>query len=591
MTQDIASTETFLTSIVAEKIDLTVSFFDYQLIADQPVLLSALMGVFFGCVLLFSLSRLLFLSSFFQQEDYDAKRFFKRLFVKLSLIDKRLISLLIIGVVSLSFLDLGDYARHVYYGVLSLLFIVITVRDVHLFKTMKKRAVVTQRLRRISIASYIIAALVFIPIWGMVAVDGVINAQIIALIIFIQILPLCMIVGNALLWPYETIIQRRFRNEAIAKLGSLNPDVIGITGSYGKTSVKHILAHVLNQVTPTLATPGSVNTVMGITRVIREKLGQHHKFFIAEMGAYGIGSIKRLCDFCPPNHGILTAVGNAHYERFKSVENVAQAKFELFQAVYKEEGYFVVNADQVDEKFIKAHVTDYADKLVLVSRDKSKKIDKKTIDFVIENVETDVNGLRITIFEKETNEKHLLTVPLFGDHQINNCVAAFALCRKLGVPATTLVASFKTVPQIKHRLEVKRIDNGPDLIDDAYNSNPKGFASALDVLDLLGQAAKKKNKNARRILLTPGMVELGDLHDEKHIEIAKIALETCDEILLVRPERFQAFSDICDQMKRGYKTFPSFFEAKKWLDDNTYTDDIVLYENDLPDLYESTVCL
>lgn len=591
MTQEILETEKITTHILADKIDMAVSFFDYQLIADQPLLLSGLMGVFFGCVLLFSLSRLLFLSSFFQQEDYDAKRFFKRLFVKLSLIDKRLSITVLVAVISLSFIDLGVYTHHAYYGALSALFIASMMRDMYLFKTMKKRAVVTQRLRRILIVSYVLSALLFIPIWGMVVINTAINAQIIALIVFIQILPLCMIVGNVLLWPYEAFIQGRFRREAVAKLASLNPDVIGITGSYGKTSVKHILAHVLNQVTPTLATPGSVNTVMGITRVIREKLGQHHKFFIAEMGAYGIGSIKRLCDFCPPNHGILTAVGNAHYERFKSVENVAQAKFELFQAVYKEEGYFVVNADQVDEKFIETHVTDYADKLVLVSRDKTKKIDKKTIDFVIENVETDVNGLRITIFEKETKENHLLTVPLFGDHQINNCVAAFALCRKLGVPSTTLVASFKTVPQIKHRLEVKRITNGPDLIDDAYNSNPKGFASALDVLDLLGQAAKKKNKNARRVLLTPGMVELGDLHDEKHIEIAKIALETCDEILLVRPERFQAFSDICDQMKRDYKTFPSFFEAKKWLDENTHTDDIVLYENDLPDLYESTVNL
>src|ERR1700683_3694665 len=121
--------------------------------------------------------------------------------------------------------------------------------------------------------------------------------------------------------------------------------VIAVTGSYGKTSVKHILGHVLETAAPTLITPGSVNTAMGIARVIRERLQPHHRYFVVEMGAYGPGSIRRLCALTPPKMGIVTAIGMAHYERFKSLEAVAAAKFELAEAVAANGGKTIAAAD------------------------------------------------------------------------------------------------------------------------------------------------------------------------------------------------------------------------------------------------------
>src|SRR5206468_12245453 len=135
---------------------------------------------------------------------------------------------------------------------------------------------------------------------------------------------------------------------AHSKLQRLNPVVIGVTGSYGKTSVKHILGHVLETAGPTLITPGSVNTAMGIARVIRERLQPHHRYLVVEMGAYGIGSIRRLCALTPPRLGIISAIGKAHYERFKSLDAVAQAKFELAEAAAGNGGSVVAAADVVE---------------------------------------------------------------------------------------------------------------------------------------------------------------------------------------------------------------------------------------------------
>src|SRR5206468_4274303 len=135
---------------------------------------------------------------------------------------------------------------------------------------------------------------------------------------------------------------------AHSKLQRLNPVVIGVTGSYGKTSVKHILGHVLETAGPTLITPGSVNTAMGIARVIRERLAPHHRYFVVEMGAYGIGSISRLCALTPPKIGIISAIGKAHYERFRSLEAVARAKFELAEAVRDNAGTIIIAADTME---------------------------------------------------------------------------------------------------------------------------------------------------------------------------------------------------------------------------------------------------
>jgi UDP-N-acetylmuramoyl-tripeptide--D-alanyl-D-alanine ligase len=175
-----------------------------------------------------------------------------------------------------------------------------------------------------------------------------------------------------------------------------------------------------------------------------------------------------------------------------------------------------------------------------------------------------------------------LKAPLFGEHQGRNIALAFAAACTLGLAPEDVVASLRSTPQIAHRLEVKRQGDGTIVIDDAYNSNPVGFASALGLLDAL------RPPGGRRILVTPGMVELGAAHQEEHERIGRLAAEHVDVLLAVAPERVEplAAAFAAAAPEREIVTCAGFAEARQWLDRNLAGRDVVLIENDLPDLYE-----
>lgn len=524
--------------------------------------------LFFISLFFFSLMRLNFFCQFFQQEEYDGKRFLN-LFRNGKLMDKK-VSIILFLLIFISFV----VPPFIGYVLLAAVLIAFGVYHVKYNKKAKKPLVYTNRVRRIlGVAVTLAGVLVF----TINAID-ILPIKIFVTIAYIQILPLILVIAKLILDPHEKITQKMFYNEAVAKLKTLNPTIIGITGSYGKTSVKHILAHVLSQAVPTLATPGSVNTVMGITRIIREKLQPNHKYFIAEMGAYGVGSIARLCEFCPPKHGILTAVGNAHYERFKSIDTVAAAKFELYQAVTKNGGFFVINQDQVNPSYIATHAVKKDNVSIIGSTD--------DVDTKILLSELTSEGLIIEL--QDNDGQYHLEVPLYGLQHVQNITLVFALAKKIGVPVSTIIAALKTMPQITHRLEVKKYSGGPDVIDDAYNSNPQGFTAALDVLNILG-----KTSGGRRILVTPGMVELGAIHDEKHFEVGGYAADKTDIVLLIGVERFPSFEQALRETNPQVEIhhFAKFTEARAWLEANAKVQDVILYENDLPDLYENEISL
>jgi UDP-N-acetylmuramoyl-tripeptide--D-alanyl-D-alanine ligase len=165
---------------------------------------------------------------------------------------------------------------------------------------------------------------------------------------------------------------------------------------------------------------------------------------------------------------------------------------------------------------------------------------------------------------------------------------SFALAHKIGLSATTIIAALNTTPQIHHRLEVIKEKNKPIVIDDAYNSNPTGSTHALEVLQLF------KEQGYRAIVITPGMVELGDLHETKHFELGVKTAAVADYVLVIMPSRIQSFIDGFNKYASKDQillTFNTFREAKNWLHINAQTNDVILLENDLPDLYESTINL
>jgi UDP-N-acetylmuramoyl-tripeptide--D-alanyl-D-alanine ligase len=438
-------------------------------------------------------------------------------------------------------------------------------------KSSKKPLVLTSRA-----AKLLIVATAGAVLWA-VSSSAVIGSSWIW-IVSIQIIPFLLVVANYALSPFQAQIEKRFWEEAHNKLLSIKPKTVGITGSFGKTSVKHIITHILETRASTLMTPGSVNTAMGIARVIREQLRTDHKFFVCEMGAYGVGSISKLTALAPPDVGVITSIGQAHFERFKTLDTVAQAKFELADSVIKRAGKVIVGESALEQPSARSFAANHRANLLIVGYGEDCDVRIVSVTQNVEGIETDVTW-------KDSSYK--LHAPLFGQHQALNIALSFAAACELGVTAEDAIIALISVAQIKHRLEVKRNPSGWVKIDDAYNSNPVGFASALSILDLF------RRDGGRRILITPGMVELGDAHDLEHEKLGRVAGSYVDVLVAIMPERIPTFvSAFRARNPDGViRSFTTYTEANEWLTSNVSALDVVLVENDLPDVYEKRLKL
>ena len=515
----------------------------------------------------FAVRRLMSYLHIFQQEEYDGTRFLPWL-VRTRSIDKKLsIVIIILGVAELA---AGRFAFW-----LSLLaaaaFIVFFLREDDPRRSGKKKLVLTARAKRILGGAVVLSVVV-----GCAA--GALHAPLLAWLVPIHLLPVLLVLSNLALTPVEAGIQQKFWQEAHDKLLRLKPTTIGITGSFGKTSVKHILGHVLDMNAPALVTPGSVNTPMGIARIVRERLETRHRFFVCEMGAYGPGSIARLCRLAPPEIGVITAVGHAHYERFKSLDVVAHTKLELAEAVVAKGGKIVLAEQVLDFEPARSFQSRHGANLIIVGRGDKADLRVLAIRQTAAGTETDVAW---------RGEPHTISAPIYGEHHGMNLALAFATALAMGISAENTLLSLRTTPQIKHRLEVKREPNGAVIVDDAYNSNPIGFASGLAALDNL------RSPNGRRILVTPGMVELGAAHEAEHEKIGTLAGAHVDILLPVVPDRIAPMIAAYKAANPGGLVIPceNFAGAQSWLTANLRAGDTVLLENDLPDLYEAKLSL
>ena len=519
---------------------------------------------------IFAARRLLTYLHLFQQEEYDGRRFLAWLIADRAW-DRRL-SVALAAILVAHLLMPGWLLPPGAFGWLAGAAFLLTAaieRDPR--KTAKKPLAMTARARRI----YAIALGLTVAIGLGAALS---SDLVIAWIVAVQLVPVALAGANLLLAPFEARVQRRYWREARAVLERLAPTVIAVTGSYGKTSVKHILGHVLETAGPTLITPGSVNTAMGIARIVRERLATHHRYFIVEMGAYGIGSIRHLCALTPPQLGIISAIGKAHYERFKSLDAVARAKFELAEAVRDNGGTVIVAADVLGFAWPREFVERHPDIVVTVGADAASGL-------VIRSLRQEAEGIAAEVAWR--GAAYTLRAPLFGLHQANNIALAFAAACSLGLPPEDVVAALRRTPQVAHRLEVKRQGDGTTLIDDAYNSNPVGFASALALLDAL------RPPGGRRILVTPGMAELGSEHEAEHARIGRLAAAHVDILVAVAPHRVAPLVAAFAQAAPGREivSCPNFADARTWLDRNLTAPDVVLIENDLPDILEQRLRL
>jgi len=545
-------------------------------------------SLFLGAAfLVFAARRGLTYLHIFQQEEYDGPRFFRWMAAARAFDKRATLPLLACWGAALAAPDATEWGAYAKWAAGFALLAVAAVEDNPL-KAAKKKLVLTARVKRILSVALGLTAVYAVAL-------ALCPAEPAALLPFwilgVQGLPLALVAANASLAPVEARIQQGFWDEAHEKLLRLAPTVIAVTGSYGKTSVKHILAHVLGCYHPTLMTPGSINTPMGISRIIREKLTDAHRFFIAEMGAYGIGSIARLCRLAPPDFAIITNVGPAHYERFKDLATVVRAKFELAHATVARGGRVVLPAALLEH----GHARDFAAAnagavLLCAGADGGAGTigtgEAGAAEPSVRVLEAgqDLSGIHARLLHQ--GQEYEVRAPIHGMHHVDNVALAFAAACGVGVEPQRVVSALRSLPQIAHRLEVKPQPDGSVLIDDAYNSNPSGFASALDLLDLYRKSGR------RGVLVTPGMVELGTLHDSAHAELGARAAACADVLLAVAPARIPTLVDAFraaagpDQL---VVECPDFAAARAWLAANTGPGDAVLLENDLPDLYEKKV--
>ena len=375
--------------------------------------------------------------------------------------------------------------------------------------------------------------------------------------------------ANAALAPVQRRINARFERAAVGKLRSIAPRVIGITGSYGKTTTKVCVGAVLSQQLRTLITPASFNSRLGVIRTINEQLEPGHEAFVVEMGMYRKGDISELCELVHPEIGILTAIGPVHLERLGSIEAIADAKAELAQAL-PADGRLVANGDDPRVREI------------------ASRADVATVLYGLESADAHVRAEEIALADGRTrftlvvgDRRAPVSAGLLGRHNVSNLLAAAAVGDVLGMPIERIAAGLSTVQPPEHRLApIPNPRAGIIVIDDAYNSNPAGAAAALEVLG--GHPA------TRRILVTPGMVELGDSEQALNERFGRHAADVCDHVILVGPERTKPIArGLRDGGLDGeaITVVRDIGEATTVLGGLTRAGDVILFENDLPDMY------
>lgn len=379
-----------------------------------------------------------------------------------------------------------------------------------------------------------------------------------------------MHVANVVLAPVEKHINKGYYNDAARILASM-PDlkIIGITGSYGKTSTKHYLHRILSEKYDVLMTPGSYNTTLGVIRTIREYLKPYNEVFIVEMGAKQQGDIKEICDLVKPYMGIVTAVGEQHLESFKSIENVQRTKFELIDAL-PQNGVGIVNDDfpyVANRKVDNVECIRYAVN------------ETKNATYTAKDIVYDETGTQFTIVGG--GKELRLHTRLVGECNISNLIVAVIIALRLDVPDEKIRYAVEKIEQVEHRLNLKRTPGGITIIDDAFNSNPTGSKMAMDVLS-------RFNKG-KRIVITPGMIELGDKQYELNEAFGVKIAECADVAIIVGEYNKEALLNGIKQgkmNKENVHAVASFNDAQRVLASIAKAGDTVLYENDLPDTFK-----
>lgn len=519
----------------------------------------------------------LYIVHMFQQNSYKPREYMEWMQVHSNV--GRLLGKCLYGIISLPLVLIGGRGCMITACVMNIMTMIVNKPH-----AAKKPLVYTKRVKRMlmtTAAIYLIGMLLafFLPIGAYRIVLTELAAATteavtyrmrvcagILMVLFIA-QPFLILLVNLMNRPIEQGIDRHYINDAARILKEM-PDlkIIGVTGSYGKTSVKYFLSTLLSCRYNVLHTPGNYNTTLGVVRTIREQMKPFHEIFICEMGAREVGDIKEICDLVHPDYGIITSIGPQHLQSFHTIENIIGTKFELADAVPTNGKVFL----NYDNGYIRAHkinknVVSYG----TIGED---------INFRAYDIEVSPRGSSFKM-KDENGDEYEFHTRLVGNHNVQNIAGAIAVAHTLGIPMEKLKYPVKQLESVEHRLQLKKQGNRI-ILDDAYNSNKSGFEAALDTLAMFKEL---------RILMTPGMVELGEKQYDENKEVGIYAADKCDYAVLIGKEQTKPIQD--GLLEAGFAqnrmivvdTLQEAFQMVNAIPDEKQK--VVLIENDLPDNY------
>ncbi len=314
--------------------------------------------------------------------------------------------------------------------------------------------------------------------------------------------------------------------------------VIGIAGSYGKSSAKEIIFELLSGTYKVLKTPSNINTDIGIAQVILKDLKDNHEVFVVEMGAYRSGEIRKICDYVKPSIGILTALGDQHLSLFGGEEKMVKAKLELFDSL-PDDGISIVN---LDSELIVKHFKELKGKVQTYG------INYENADMRATDIVEKKDGISCQISSKRG--KIALSLPFMGKHSLYAVLAGVATANALQISTDDIEKRLKNARLPSHTMK-KMVIGRAEVIDDTYNISPAAAMAALEFLSTAYADSKKI------VFLSP-MLELGALSQKKHQEIGKKASEVADLIIFCH-------DDFVDDYIAGMRQNPRFDQQKMLL--------------------------
>ena len=513
-----------------------------------------------------------------QQSGYKTKNYFKWLSARETPYLSRLMLLCLLGflfftVLAMSFAPVLGETISAYFGFLSYylftLLYIKTEKHVNVKVPLRK----TKRLVRLAIIFVLLLAIITFAL--MLLIDFIaykLDSNVFAILRYsiicgLPILtPYLLYLAHCIIAPFEKGLARYYINIAKRKLNSSSVLRIGITGSYAKTSTKEILKTILSQKYRVLATPASYNTPLGIALTVKQ-LDSTHDIFIAEMGARSKGDIKALVEIVKPKYGVITGINNQHLETFGSEETIKNTKYELIEGLGNQgEAFFSGDNQGSIELFERYDGAKY-----LAGRQQGGFC-------YASDITLDSRGTSFTL-NIEGEEPVKCTTVLLGKHAVSNICLAAAVAYKIGLTPEEIANGINRIQTLMHRLELLPNNRDIIIIDDSYNSNEAGVLAAMEVLDTF---------EGRKIVLTPGLVELGKMENVANLEYGKLLAKHANYVYVIGKHNAEMLvSGLIEggMQRENIRFSKSLNKANEELNAFLQKGDVVLFENDLPDHY------